>query len=142
MLNDFSLRRFAVTWLLGGIVTVVATAVITGLTLTNHGWWGYMQLVQRGASAEAVVARSEPQNHCLAEYVFVMGGKQYRGDVADCGATVGQKVTVTYLPDDPNLSCLGAARERLNNEFAAFAAGGIVIPPIIIAAWRRKKRAA
>jgi Protein of unknown function (DUF3592) len=141
-MSDLGLRRFAVTWLLGAIATVVLLAVLTGVTLTNHGWWGYLRLVRGGATTQGVVARTEPRNHCLAEYAFAIDGRQYRGAGPYCGAMVGQKVAVTYLTTDPNQSCLGAAREHLNNDLATFVAGGVIFPPMIIAAWRRRRRAA
>jgi hypothetical protein len=45
------------------------------------------------------------------------------------------KRLVTHLPDSPYLSCMGDARDGLNNEFAFFAAGGVIAPPIAILAW-------
>jgi hypothetical protein len=44
------------------------------------------------------------------------------------------------LPESPYLSCMGNARDGLNNELATFAAGGVISPPIVFAAWRRRRR--
>ncbi len=141
MPRDFTLRRFAVAWLLGAIGTFLILAVLTGMTLANHGWWGYFRLVQEGTTADGVITRVEPENHRRAEYVFVVRDVQYRGGVDGFGGKVGQSVVVTYLPTNPNLSCEGDARDRLNNELATFAVGGVMFPPLLILALRRRKRA-
>ena len=132
------MKRFLITWLLGGIATVIAMAVISAFE--SHGWWGYLTLVRHGAVAEAMVTRTDPRNHCLAEYTFVIDDWPYQGGTAECSAKVGEKVLVTYLPESPYLSCMGDARDRLNNELSTFAAGGVIFPPIVILAWRRRRK--
>jgi hypothetical protein len=88
-----------------------------------------------------MVIRTDPGNHCLAEYRFIIDDWPYQGSAAECSAEVGEKVHVTYLPESPYLSCMGDAREGLNNEFAFLAAGCVIAPPIAIAAWRRRRNA-
>ena len=131
--------RFAAMWFVGGVGTVVALAVLTGITLKDHGWLGYWRLVHGGASIQGVVVRTEPGNHCLAEYKFTIGGNSYFGGGPDCGVTVGQAVEVTYLVADPSHSCLGSARARLHNELATFVLGGIIFPPLVILGIRARR---
>src|SRR5437016_4683786 len=114
-------QRFLILWVLGALATVVGLALLTGLMLKDHGWWGYLRLVNAGVTTRAVVMRVERGNHCLAEYSFAIEGHSYAGSGADCTAQVGQSVTITYLPSDPTYSCLGLARDALGNELATFA---------------------
>jgi hypothetical protein len=142
VLPTLDFRRFAIAWLAGSVATVALLAIVTGLTLTNHGWWGYLTLAREGVATHGTVDRTEPRHHCLAEYVFTVEGRQHRGGAADCSATVGQEVVVTYLPDNPNLSCLGAAGPRLNNELVTFMLAGILLPPIMILSSHLQRRRA
>lgn len=139
MRTRLSLGQFAAMWVAGGVGIVFFLAVVTGLTLDNHGWFGYLQLVRYGAVAEGVVVRTEPRSHCLTEYRFSVAGRNYSGGGSECGAAVGQSVTVTYLVADPAQSSLELARERLINELAAFVAGAILLPPFLILLLRRRR---
>jgi len=132
-------RRFLATWLWGGFVTVVLLAAITGGGLKNGGWWRYLRLTRSGIHGAGLVDRTERENHCLAEYVFMVDGRQFRGVDNDCEATVGQKVEVTYLPTEPSVSCRGTARQRLYNELVTLVFGGVMFPPIVMAVWGWRK---
>ena len=126
------LRRFLIMWLGGGIATIIFLALVTGGTLPDHGWYGYLQLVRHGAVAEGVIVRTEPQNHCLAEYRFNISGKDYLGAGPKCGVGVGEKVLVTYHLHEPAHSCLGRALDRLEGDLAVFVLGALLFPPLII----------
>jgi hypothetical protein len=134
------MKRFIGLWVIGGIATVAILATLTGLTAKDHGWFGYLQLVRHGATCEATVTRTEPQNHCRAEYSFTTGDRSYSGTGPDCSAKVGQNVTVTYLASDPSHSCLWSAHERLTNEVMTFLMGGIGFPPFVMLAYRMRKK--
>jgi hypothetical protein len=133
------LKRFALAWLLGGIATMFVLASITAAGLGNGGWVGYVKLLNGGANTTATVVRAEPRNHCLAEYTFNIGTRNYIGRGSDCSAAVGKAVSVTYLVADPSHSCLGSAKANLANELATFAVGAIVFPPFLIYALRRRR---
>jgi hypothetical protein len=135
-----NLKRFAVMWFLGGVVTVLVLAAITVATPGNKDWLGYLRLVRGGADAIGTVVRTEPQNHCLAEYTFNVADRSYIGRGPDCSASVDQKIAITYLMADPAHSCLGSARARLQNELATFIVGGILVPPFILFAVRRRRK--
>jgi len=141
-LRPFS--RFLALLALGGLATAVGLAGLTAAVLKDHGWWGYLHLVNAGVMTQAIVVRTDRGNHCLAEYSFIAGGQTYRGSGADCSAQVGQGVTITYLPADPRHSCIGPARAALENELITFAIGGVILPPFIffvVRSWRRRRRA-
>jgi uncharacterized protein DUF3592 len=137
-------QYFLTSWALGGLATVVGLAVLTGLVLKDHGWWGYLRLVNAGVTTRAVVVRTDRGNHCLAEYSFATEGQTYRGSGADCSVRVGESVTITYLPSDPRHSCIRLARDALENELTAFAIGGVIFPPFVlfvVRQWTRRRRA-
>jgi len=52
-----SFQHFLVLWALGGFATTIGFAVLSGLVLRDHGWWGYLGLVTAGVTTEAVVVR-------------------------------------------------------------------------------------
>src|SRR5690242_2503144 len=106
-------KQFVASWILGGTATAVVLGVITGVTLGRNGWWGYLRLVNGGATTQAAVTRTDRGNHCLAQYEFAVAGQNYSGSGPDCTAQVGQSVNVTFLLSDPGYSCLGRARDRL-----------------------------
>ena len=134
------LKRFMALWLIGGFATVVGLAGVTGLALDNHGWWGYLRLVNGGLTTRAVIVGTDRRNHCLAEYSFIVEGRTYFGSGVDCEAQVDQEAVITYLRSNPELSCLGLARDALGNELMGFLAAGVVFPPIFLHAHRRWRR--
>jgi hypothetical protein len=141
MSHSKPVQRFLILWVLGSLATVVGLALLTGLTDEDAGWWGYLRLVNAGVTTRAAVVRTDRGNHCLAEYSFDIDSQNYRGSGNDCDAHVGQGVTITYLRSDPNHSCLGFARDALNNELATFVVGGVIVPPFALFAvgrWRRR----
>ncbi len=132
-------KSFIVIWRLGGLTTMVIMATLTGLTLKNGGWFGYLRLVQGGATAQGVVVRTDPGNHCLAKYTFTLGTQSYSGSGPNCSVKSGQNVEITYLVSNPDFSCLGSASARLENELATFVLVGIIFPPLFAYGIRRRK---
>jgi hypothetical protein len=122
------------------MVTVASLAILTGTTLRHNGWLGYLRLVRGGTMTQGTVVRTEPANHCLAEYTFDIEGKTYSGVGNACGTSLGQRVDVTYLIAGPEHSCLGSARERLQNELRTFALGGLIFPPLVILTLARRRK--
>jgi hypothetical protein len=101
----------------------------------------YLRLVQGGAITKGVVVRTDRNNHCLAEYAFTVDDREYRGAGPDCSVRVGAPVTITYLLGHAEHSCLGVARDRLNNELATFVAGAVFLPPFAMYVWGRRQKA-
>jgi hypothetical protein len=139
--TSWSIKRIGLAWLLGSLATVALMATFTGLALQNRGWLGYLRLVKGGAATNGVVLRMDRDNHCLAEYRFVVDGAEYGGAGPDCSLRAGEAVVVTYLISNPAHSCLGVARDGLNNELATFMAGALLLPPLAMYALRRRAQA-
>jgi len=66
----------------------------------------HWRLARTSAEAEAIVARTEPDNHCLAYYEFAVAGQRYAGSGSACDVGVGSKLHVYYLPGDPTFNTL------------------------------------
>jgi len=73
-------------------------------TSSGFDWAREWRLAQTSLRAEAVVIRTEPQNHCAAYYEFEVDGQKYQGSAAACSARIGDKFNVFYLPGDPAFS--------------------------------------
>lgn len=43
-------------------------------------------------------------------YVFTVNGKEYEGMTSDHGQTIGDTLTVTYIPDNPKHNCPASVR--------------------------------
>lgn len=83
-------------------------------------------------ATEAEVIHVDPGNHCLAEYSFQSSGRSYVGSGANCRVDVGQKVSTSYLPTNPNLPCLCSPPAALANELMTFGTAGVLVPPLFI----------
>ena len=76
------------------------------MTLSGFDWSSHWKLAHNSAEAEAIVARLEPYNHCLAHYEFEVAGRRYLGSGSACSANVGDELHVYYRPEDPTFSTL------------------------------------
>ena len=136
------MARIFAWWLAGGVVTAIALAILTATLLPNRGWLGYLALALDGNTATAKILRTDPDNHCLAEYAFDVGGAEYEGSGALCSAVKGQSIEISYLPANPRHSCIGHAGDALLNEVLAFVAGGVLFPPVVMfGLWRWRRHA-
>ncbi len=69
------------------------------------------------------VIAKEPMNHQNVHYSYMVNGGKFNG-IGHAGIgtpsfgslKVGDKVSVVYLPTDPNISCLGEVEEQFRNE--------------------------
>ena len=129
-MSDPVIELVGVTRAFGAVVALALCAVLAGRVFSDQGWGRYLLLMRHGSSCEATVVGTLGRENCLVEYSFSAGGRAYRGTGPQCRATVGQKVTVTYLVSDPSQSCLGHPGERLANEVVSFFFGGLSFPPL------------
>jgi hypothetical protein len=100
-------------WCLGffGALTFYWSAATLG---GGFDWVRHYRLAKASAHADAIVTRTEPDNHCTADYTFEVGGRQYRSSgQGRCGVHVGDKLRVYYLPDDPVFSTFKVPGEDL-----------------------------
>ena len=77
-------------------------------TFDGFDWLRHWRLARGSATAEAVVTRTEPNNHCAAFYEFEVEGQRYQNFGPNCDARVGDRLRVHYLPGDPSFSTLRA----------------------------------
>jgi hypothetical protein len=78
----------------------------------------YGALARRGVTTTAVVTTSEPSNHNLLRYRFVVAGRSYES--GDFASTVkasdyppGSKLQIVYDALDPNSTCVCSPGENL-----------------------------
>src|SRR5204863_780897 len=95
-LIEFLVMKLNKAWFLGfsGALTFYWVAATSG----GFDWVRHFKLARSSATAEAVVTRTEPNNHCAAFYEFVVEGKTYQNSGPDCDVHVGTKMRVHYLP--------------------------------------------
>lgn len=117
-------------WLIAGIVVLVICAILIGRTADERDWGRYLRLMQNGTQTRGVVSKVETSPPCRADYDFTAEGLAYRGSSIVCGVRAGQQVRVTYLADDPSISCIGRPGERLAEEIISSFFGGLFFPEI------------
>lgn len=125
-------KRHPSNMMWAGVVigALVLCSVLATRTAAERGWNRYLPLIRSGATCQGTIVRTSSDNNCRADYSFSIGGKNYTGTGWHCQAAAGQKVTVTYLPDDPSQSCLGPAGETMANEVVSSVFGGLYFPSI------------
>jgi hypothetical protein len=102
-------------------------------------WVRHCRLARSSATAEAVVTRTEPGNHCAAFYEFQVAGQRYQNFGSDCGAGVGDKLRVHYLPDDPSFSTLKSPGSDLVFMIGAPLALSVVAGFVVVARLRKRR---
>lgn len=117
-------------WLIAGMVVLVICAILLGRIAGERDWGRYLQLMQNGAETRGVVSKVETSPPCRAEYNFTAGGAACRGSSTVCGVRAGEQVRITYLADDPSISCIGNPGERLADEIISSFFGGLFFPEI------------
>jgi len=76
-----------------------------GITNSGFDWTRNWRLAWASLEVDAVIIRTEPQNHCLVEYQFEVNGERYqRKGSGGCTAGIGDKIHVYYLPGEPDFS--------------------------------------
>ena len=122
-------RGFSVVFL--AVIGAVAALFLVNHITDNQRWVNYVQLMQKGSTCQGTITRADAGISCLVEYSFTIGGRAYTGSGQNCSATVGEKVTVTYIADAPASSCLGRPGEKLADEVAYSLFGGLSFPSIL-----------
>lgn len=112
-------------WMIGAVcITAVLTNVI-GTAAAERGWHNYLRLIKDGTTGQATITKTGSVSDAAAQYAFSVGGRSYYGAAPNFRAKVGQRVAITYLPDDPYTSCLGSPGARLADEVVQFLFGGL-----------------
>lgn len=116
-----------------GLWFVGALAIAIPLSQINLA--RFFRLAKDGVRTEGVVTALQPGNHQAVIYRFENASKTYSnigragfGNPEFCCLTVGQKLIVYYLPDDPTTSCAGIPKELIENEVPPIVLAGIFFP--------------
>jgi hypothetical protein len=113
-------------------------AAIWSLAAAAIGLWmgqsipTYQRLYKRGMSADAIVTGYEPANHRTVHYKFVVNGREYFGWHWGRPANIGDRIPITYLPEQPTVSCPDSAKAWLDNELTSAGLAVLVMSPFIV----------
>ena len=80
-------------------------------------WLDYYRLNRRGAVVPGIVLAKAP--HMQFEYSFEVSGRRYTGigrGYGDGRPAIGDEVAVYYLPDAPEINCLGNPQALFKHE--------------------------
>lgn len=117
--------KWLVVWLL-----VFAAIALIG----RQPWMNYYRLSQRGATVTGIARASKPD--LKVEYSFELNGRSYVGlgrrQINGSEISPGSQVLVHYLPDNPNVSCLGDPKKLFKTESLVFLASDLVFSAIIV----------
>jgi hypothetical protein len=125
-------------WRAGCLVALIAFAFYaTCFNLSSHGWFAWRRLAQSGHTTVATVVKKTPENHQACYLDYLVNAHQYQV-IESCELRVGQSVTLTYDPTNPNFATLRDPRGELLGE--------ILVPAILsaiagtLAAFRRARQ--
>jgi len=124
------------TGLIAALICFVFFAVL--FNAQPHGWAARYQLARGGMEAQATITRSQPENHQLCYFEYIVNSKRYEGSDDGCSADIGHVVKIWYLPSDPSFS----TTKSPVGEFVFSVFGPLLLSVFagIVAAWRRSRR--
>lgn len=82
-------------------------------------------LAERGRTCEATVYEVQPRNHDQMYFSYEIGGVRHEKHDFASGRKVGDHITVTYLPEDPEISVIDGRYETVG-------APGVPIVPFLL----------
>jgi hypothetical protein len=89
-----------------------------------------------------MVTALEPSNHQFVGYSYEANGRIFKaegstgyGNPAFGLLRIGDVVSVSYLPDDAAVSCLGDPNELLKNEEISILGAAVMFPTFVLAVW-------
>jgi uncharacterized protein DUF3592 len=132
-----SMKRFLLLWFVG--------ASLLGFGLGSFNIPNLYPLVRRGVETTGTVTDFEPNNHRTVHYSFDVNGKSYSGSQqggiegeVTSASSVSTRHAVFYLPEDPNVSCIGSPTPMLKNEIIPIALAMLFIPPFFLLSARTR----
>ncbi len=93
-------------------------------------------LTESGVQTTATITKLDCSNHSAIEYAFIVSGQNYssRQTATNCdSSSVGQQITVTYVPLNPTISIPGGTDGLLLSELIAVWLVSIIFPAFVIA---------
>jgi DNA-binding transcriptional regulator of glucitol operon len=139
------------SWYIAWLVLALLVAVALG----RQEWIGFYRLYRHGAAAPGLLLSGpNPQYGNAITYSFAVGSQTYTTSRTYLGSglqpgTPGSSITVFYLPENPQVSCVGDPKGWLENETVAIGFAVLLLPTfaIMIVRWqygryqRRKAKA-
>jgi hypothetical protein len=120
------------------LVPLMVGALVIGTALSRQNLRGYRRLAARGIPELGTATALEPLNHQFVDYSYQVGGRILSasgragfGNPDFCCLHVGDRVSVSYLSDDPAHSCLGNPQLLLRNEAGSVFLAALLFPPIM-----------
>jgi len=132
-----SMKRFLLLWFVG--------ASLLGLGLGSFNIPSLYRLMRRGIETTGTITDFEPNNHRTVHYSIDVNGKSYSG--SQQGGAEGEETSVSsistrravfYLPDDPNVSCIGNPAPMLKNEIIPIVLAMLFIPTFFLLSARTR----
>jgi hypothetical protein len=114
-------------------------ALFFGAIAGSRNFRQFHKLASQGATTTGTVTKLEPSNHRFVSYSYEAIGHRFSGiGNADYGNPtfeflhVGDPVIVTYIRDNPEVSCLGSAQELLRNEELSIGGAAVTFPTFLL----------
>lgn len=124
----------------------VGMAAFLALALGSFNWPKFDALAEHGVTIVGHVVVTNCGQHSTAKVRFEVNGRwvDQWDNVPNCIALrPGDSLSVTYLPEDPNVNLVGSAVGRLRNETISVAFAALVMPLLILSMlWVRFRRPA
>ena len=128
-----------VTWLGLWLLLAILVGALDGRWCLN-----YYRLSRPGVAVEGVAREWKP--HQEVGFSFEVNGRTYRGigrsDIGGFGRiSIGDKVPVYYLVDNPEVNCLGDPKQLYSAELPGLVGNALLFPTMIVCAliWRTRK---
>lgn len=127
----------------------LAAAAFMGAFLLNSDWPKYRRLMDHGAGTDGRVTDKGLGGGREVHYAFMVGGRPYSGSGrAGYGnpeyeqLSVDDEVVVFYLPQNPDVSCLGDPKEHLRDQNRVISLALLAFVPVLLLALARELRRA
>jgi len=125
---------------------MLALGMFVVIIITSHDrLFLFYRLASHGVVTEGRVLELREREHTTIVYVFTYGAKRYSGQ-GRVGfgnppfdrLKIGDPVQITYLPNTPQLSCSGDAKEQFREQVLMMASLPIIVFVVSFFLFRRK----
>ena len=123
----------------------IALAVLFAGIAAGRNFILYRQLADRGIKVLGTVTQLEPTNHHFVHYSYSVSGRSVSGrGRAGFGnpefenLRVGEAVSISYLPENEEVSCLGDPSELLHHTERFMLGPAIIFPTFVLFSYYRR----
>lgn len=118
------------------IIIALTSSTVTAVLLSRGNWTRYYNLTQRGRNILGEIIAKEPSNHASVVYSYTVSNETFTNRASSGikldSIQLGQKVNITYLPDNPSISCFCSPQEALKSETIFIIMASIFVPSAIL----------